>query len=103
MSVFSATTGGKVSLIGMGTRAAYLPLSTAALREIDILGSFRYCDTYPAALALLAAGTMPMVSTLITHRFRLEDTRNAFDVMSRGIDEQGGLVLKVMVGTGVAC
>ena len=90
-------------LIGMGTRAAYLPLSTAALREIDILGSFRYCDTYPTALGLLASGTMPMVSRLVTHRFTLEETGNAFDMMSKGTDQQGGLVLKVMVGTGVAC
>jgi len=103
MSIFTAATGGKVMLIGMGTRAAYLPLSAAALREIDILGSFRYCDTYPAALALLASGSLPMVSKLVTHRFRLEDTGRAFDLMSRGTDEEGGLVLKVMVGTGVAC
>ena len=103
MTIFSAKTGGKVMLIGMGTRAAYLPLSTAALREIDILGSFRYCDTYPAALSLLAEGSIPMVSKLVTHRFRLEDTGDAFDMMSRGTDERGGLVLKVMVGTGMAC
>ena len=103
MSVFSATTGGKVMLIGMGTRAAYIPLSTAALREVDILGSFRYCDTYPAALALLAGGTLSMVSKLVTHRFSLKDTKKAFDTMNNGTDEQGGLVLKVMVGMGVAC
>lgn len=102
-SIFTATTGGKVMLIGMGTRTAYLPLSTAALREIDILGSFRYCGTYPQALALLAEGTMPMVSKLVTHRYKLEDAEKAFNVMSRGEDEMGGLVLKVMVGSGVAC
>ena len=102
-SIFTATTGGKVMLIGMGTRTAYLPLSTAALREIDILGSFRYCDTYPQALALLAEGTMPMVSKIVTHRYKLEDAEKAFNVLSRGEDETGGLVLKVMVGSGVPC
>lgn len=103
MSVFAATTGGKVMLIGMGTRAAYLPLSTAALREIDIQGSFRYCNTYPEALALLASGKMDLVGKLVTHRFRLEDTKKAFELLRSGVDEKGGLVLKVMVGAGVAC
>ena len=90
-------------LIGIGTRTAYLPLSTATLREVDILGSFRYCNTYPQALALLAEGTMPMVSKLVTHRYKLEDAEKAFDILSRGEDETGSLVLKVMVGSGVAC
>jgi len=103
----SASTGGKVMLIGMGTRAAYLPLSTAALREVDVLGSFRYADTYPEALALLcsspSSSTSPslptLVSKLITHRFPLTDTHKAFEMLARGVDDQGGLVLKVVVGT----
>jgi len=123
MSVFCATTGGRVMLIGMGTRAAYMPLSTAALREVDILGSFRYADTYPEALELLSlsssshsptpsssststlsteAESIPLpalVAKLVTHRFKLEDTKKAFDMLAKGVDEKGGLVLKVMVGT----
>lgn len=99
-------------LIGMGTRAAYLPLSTAALREVDILGSFRYADTYPEALALLSSSStsttdsipLPQLAAkLVTHRFELQDTKKAFDMLAKGVDEDGGLVLKVMVGTGEAC
>lgn len=114
-----AMTGGKVMLIGMGTRAAYLPLSTAALREVDILGSFRYADTYPEALALLCSSSssspssissssssipLPQLAAkLVTHRFELADTKKAFDLLANGVDENGGLVLKVMVGSGVPC
>jgi len=92
-------------LIGMGTRAAYLPLSTAALREVDILGSFRYANTYPEAIALLASNSpLPkLVAKLVTHRFKLGGTQKAFEMLARGVDEKGGLVLKVIVGSGDPC
>ena len=91
-------------LIGMGTRVALLPLSTAALREVDILGSFRYADTYPEALSLLSSPSSKlrtMVSKLVTHRFELSDTKKAFEMLAKGVDENGQLVLKIMVGPGV--
>lgn len=84
-------------LIGMGTRNIMLPLSTAALREVDIQGSFRYANTYPAALELLASGTLPNIEKLISHRFKLHDTKKAFELLARGSDEEGRMVLKVMV------
>lgn len=84
-------------LIGMGTRNVMLPLSTAALREVDIQGSFRYANTYPTALSLLASGKLKNVEKLITHRFPLEDTKRAFDLLARGQDEEGRMVLKVMI------
>lgn len=91
-------TGGKVMLIGMGTRNVMLPLSAAALREVDIHGSFRYANTYPTALALLSSGKLENVEKLVTHRFGLQDTRKAFETLERGVDEDGQLVLKIMVG-----
>jgi L-iditol 2-dehydrogenase len=105
ISFQAATTGGRVMLIGMGTRAAYLPLSTAALREVDILGSFRYANTYPEAIALLASNSpLPkLVTKLVTHRFKLDGTQKAFEMLARGVDDKGGLVLKVIVGSGNPC
>ncbi len=91
-------TGGKVMLIGMGTRNVMLPLSAAALREVDIHGSFRYANTYPTALTLLSSGQLENVEKLVTHRFGLEDTKKAFEMLERGVDERGQLVLKIMVG-----
>ncbi|KAH9852343.1 GroES-like protein [Lenzites betulinus] len=98
MSVHAAATGGKVMLVGMGARNVTLPLSAAATREVDIHGSFRYAHTYPAALALLAEGRLPGIESIITHRFRLEETARAFELLARGRDEEGRMVLKVMVG-----
>jgi len=98
MSIHAAITGGKVMLIGMGARNVTLPLSAAATREVDILGSFRYAHTYPKALQLLSSGKLKNVDKLITHRFALEDTAKAFDLVARGSDASGNMVLKVVVG-----
>lgn len=84
-------------LIGMGSRNVMLPLSSAALREVDIHGSFRYANTYPEALALLSSGKLENVEKLITHRFPLKDTKSAFELLARGKDEHGKMVLKVMI------
>jgi len=86
-------------LIGMGTRNTSLPLSAAALREVDIQGSFRYANTYPEALALLASGKLQNIDKLVTHRFNLSDTAHAFELLTRGMDERGNMVLKVVIGS----
>ncbi|KAJ7691598.1 chaperonin 10-like protein [Mycena rosella] len=98
MSIHAAISGGKVMLIGMGARNVMLPLSSAAVREVDIQGSFRYANTYPAALALLASGKLKNIDALVTHRFSLAQSAQAFDLLARGKDDDGKMVLKVMIG-----
>ncbi|EIN08313.1 GroES-like protein [Punctularia strigosozonata HHB-11173 SS5] len=102
MAVHAAATGGKVMLVGMGARTVTLPIAAAATREVDIRGSFRYANTYPTALALLASGKLANVDKLVTHRFALERTPEAFELLARGKDESGRMVLKIMVGPGEA-
>ncbi|KAI6098379.1 GroES-like protein [Pisolithus croceorrhizus] len=84
MSIHAAVTGGKVMLVGMGSRNVMLPISAAALREVDIQGSFRYANTYPKALSLLASGKLQNIEKLVTHRLRLHETARAFDLLARG-------------------
>ncbi|KAF8575253.1 GroES-like protein [Ramaria rubella] len=95
--IFCARTGGKLMLVGMGTPIMNLPISAAALREVDILGTFRYANTYPSALAMLGSGALRGIDHLVTHRFSLENTADAFELISRGVDREGNLVLKVVV------
>lgn len=85
-------------LVGMGSPNVMLPLSAAATREVDVQGCFRYANTYPTALALLASGKLENIEKLITHRFPLKETARAFDLLSRGKDDDGNMVLKVIVG-----
>lgn len=87
-------------LIGMGTPILTLPISAAALREVDIRGVFRYADTYKEAILLVASHNplLPDLSKLVTHRFRgFNNIPLAFSMASRSRDDSNNLVLKVMI------
>lgn len=87
-------------LIGMGNPVYTLPVSAAALREVDILGVFRYANTYAAGIEIVSRkdALVPDFSKLITHRFRgLEQLGEAFSMAGRTKDDNGRLVLKVVV------
>lgn len=84
-------------LVGMGTAVQTLPLGAAALREVDIIGVFRYANTYPIAIKLLSSGKLPRIQELITHRRSLEQAEEAFKLAKAGKDENGKPVLKVVI------
>ena len=87
-------------LIGMGNPIQTLPISAAALREVDLVGVFRYANTYPRVIELLASRNphLPDFTKLITQRFSgMENIPQAFDMAARVKDDSGKLVLKVMV------
>jgi len=90
-------------LIGMGNPIQTLPISAAALREVDIVGVFRYANTYPTGIEVVSRTGLdyPDFSKLITHRYRgLEQAEQAFEMAARTKDDSGKLVLKVMLETG---
>ncbi|POR36612.1 Sorbitol dehydrogenase [Tolypocladium paradoxum] len=92
--------GGKVMIIGMGTPILTLPMSAAALREVDLIGVFRYANTYKEAIKLLSnrPASMPDLSTLVTHRFKgMDHINDAFAMAGRVKDDEGRLVLKVVI------
>jgi L-iditol 2-dehydrogenase len=99
MYLQTAIAGGKAMLIGMGSRNVTIPLSAAALREVDIHGSFRYANTYPTALSLLSSGKLQNVEKIVSHRLPLKHAAKAFELLSRGRDDEGKAVFKVMVGS----
>jgi L-iditol 2-dehydrogenase len=71
--------GGTAVLVGMNQgETAAIPTPLVQIREITIMGSFRYADTYPEAIALLAAGRVS-VEHIITSRHPLEDTVPALE------------------------
>jgi L-iditol 2-dehydrogenase len=87
-------------IIGMGNPIQTLPVSAASLREVDLVGVFRYANTYPRAIDLLASGNpaLPKLEKLITQRFAgMDNIPKAFEMAAKVRDDEGRLVLKVMV------
>ncbi|KAF2749160.1 sorbitol dehydrogenase-like protein [Sporormia fimetaria CBS 119925] len=102
-AIYATRPGGKVMLIGMGTPVQTLPISVAALREVDLIGVFRYANAYPVGVQVVSnrSPEYPDFSKLITHRFTgLESVPAAFEMAGRTKDEQGTLVIKVVVENG---
>jgi L-iditol 2-dehydrogenase len=89
-------------IIGMGNPVQTLPISAAALREVDLVGVFRYANSYPEAIKLLsnseATPSLPNLGLLITQRYKgMEKIQEAFVMAARVKDDDGNLVLKVVV------
>jgi L-iditol 2-dehydrogenase len=88
----------------MGTPIQTLPISAAALREVDIMGVFRYANTYPTGIEVVSkkgGPEYPDFSKLVTHRFSgLEKAEEAFDMAGKTKDDEGNLVIKVLLEMG---
>jgi L-iditol 2-dehydrogenase len=70
---------------------ARLPLSLVQTREIELTGTFRYANTYPAALALAASGAVHLDDIVSAH-FGLAEVAVALQASRRD-----PLVVKPMV------
>jgi L-iditol 2-dehydrogenase len=97
-ALYATRPGGKVIMVGMGTPIQTLPLSAAHLREVDILGIFRYSNTYATGIRLLSSACLPCLDDMVTHRFKgLGSAHAAFELAGRTVDDDGKLVLKVVI------
>ncbi|XP_003471889.1 sorbitol dehydrogenase isoform X2 [Cavia porcellus] len=82
--IYATRSGGTLVLVGMGSEMARVPLIHAAIREVDIKGVFRYCNTWPMAISMLASKSVN-VKPLVTHRFPLEKALEAFETSRKGV------------------
>jgi alcohol dehydrogenase len=73
--------GGRVANIGVHGRPATLHLEDLWIRNLTITTGLVDTRTTADLLRLLAAGTLD-VSTLVTHRFRMADFLEAYDVFA---------------------
>ncbi|KAB0372109.1 sorbitol dehydrogenase isoform X1 [Muntiacus reevesi] len=88
--IYATHSGGTLVLVGLGSEMTRVPLVHAATREVDIKGVFRYCNTWPMAISMLASKSVN-VKPLVTHRFPLEKALEAFETSKKGLG------LKVMI------
>lgn len=85
-------------MVGMGTPIQTLSMSTAHLKEVDIIGIFRYANTYPTGIKILSSGALPNLDNMVTHRFQgLTAAKDAFELAGKTMDKDGRLVLKILV------
>ena len=87
-------------IIGMGNPVQTLPVSAASLREVDLIGVFRYANNYPDAIRLLQGpgGSSPDLGKLITHKVKgMDNIEAAFKMAGNVKDGNGNLVIKVLV------
>jgi L-iditol 2-dehydrogenase len=82
---------GRVVLVGMGGDEIPLPLSHVQTRELEVTGTFRYANTWPAAIALVASGRVDL-DGLVTGGYGLADVELA---LTAGVRDPGSV--KVMV------
>ena len=69
---------GHVVLVGMGADEYALPVSHIQNLEINVTGVFRYTDTWPAAIHLVASGAVDL-DAMVTGRYDLEHVGEALD------------------------
>lgn len=68
--------GGSVVLVGMGSDELALPVSVIQTREITLTGTFRYANTWPAAINLASSGRVDL-DGLVTGHVDLEHVEEA--------------------------
>ena len=72
---------GRAVLVGMGPDELVLPFAFVQTREITVTGTFRYANTWPTAIALVASGAVDL-DALVTDRFPLAETEQALNAVT---------------------
>jgi L-iditol 2-dehydrogenase len=67
---------GRAVLVGMGGDELALPLSVVQERELEVTGTFRYANTWPTAIALVAGGRVDL-DRLVTGTYGLDRAADA--------------------------
>jgi len=89
--IFLVKPAGTFVQVGMGIREVSIPMTVALVKEILIKPSFRYGPgDYELAISLVAQGKINL-KPLVTHRFKFEDARAAFEATKagKGADAKG--------------
>ncbi|KAF8467879.1 chaperonin 10-like protein [Kalaharituber pfeilii] len=99
LSFHLPSAGGKVLILTIPPAESTVPLGMATLREVDILGVFRYGrGDYQRAIDVVREGKIRGIEKLVTHVFEgLSEVPRAMETLEKGIDDMGRGVVKVVV------
>ncbi|THV05517.1 putative xylitol dehydrogenase [Dendrothele bispora CBS 962.96] len=75
---YALVEGGTLVQIGHGKPEIELPVMAMTFREVNVINSFRYKQTWPTVIRLLNDNILAEATKLITHTFPLEQTIDAF-------------------------
>uniref|UniRef100_A0A1A9ZA91 Sorbitol dehydrogenase n=1 Tax=Glossina pallidipes TaxID=7398 RepID=A0A1A9ZA91_GLOPL len=93
LAIRSTGWGGTCCLIGMASgNFTDFPLMDDVMREVLITANFRYCNDFPAAMAIAANSKYDLLK-MITHHIEFDDALCAFDT---ALKQEPG-TMKVMV------
>ena len=67
---------GRVVLVGMGAAEMPLPVSVIQNRELEVTGVFRYANTWPTAIGLVASGAVDL-DRMVTGHYPLDRVEDA--------------------------
>lgn len=82
----SVAAGSRVVLVGMGTPRQEVNLGLALVKEVELIGIWRYTHTFQPAIDLIAAG-MVDVKPMISHTYDLEQVADALEfALSRPVN-----------------
>lgn len=83
--------------VGMGPSTVPLPMFAIVVKQLTVLGSFRYGQgDYPLAISLVDRGLVDL-KPLVTHRYKFADALEAFELTRAGKDKEGKPVIKVII------
>lgn len=83
---------GRVILVGMGLSEVPLDFAHLQQREIQISGTFRYSNTWPVAISLIATGAID-TDGIVTSRHGLDEVEAALLSASRNPDAIKAMVI----------
>ena len=87
----SMARSGRVALVGMGADEVGINVPLVQGKELTITGTFRYANTYPLALDLIASRAVN-VSLVITHHFDIDHTVDALTLAATEPDSLKAIV-----------
>jgi L-iditol 2-dehydrogenase len=81
-AVCTVARAGRVVLVGMGSDELSLPLPYVQDHELVLTGAFRYANTWPTAIDLVASGRVDL-DVLVTGHYGLDDVEQALTAARR--------------------